>query len=284
MKTLGTKWCKEYKEAGGAGNNAWDYDAERVFYQIADYTKDSYWNLCSQYAEKFYRDNYVIPNNGGTVGYFTYPHGMYQDYVRTGDTLSKDALVMMSQNSAYARSGGAAHYNFSRETAFILETYDAVTILGEQKEFLTRPVDYALGHIDQWFVSKTVRYIKPFQVGLTMEALIENYERTRDPRIPAAIKIAADGLWDCCWIAQDRGFYYTSSHDPLTGKPYYSLNLLIAPAYAWLYQLTGNPTYQQIGDQIFSGGVDQSYSDMDWAQKNFSQNYSWSFDYVKWRK
>src|SRR5207249_10030996 len=41
------------------------YDAERAFYQIADYTGNTaQWNSCAQIAEGIYRDQYVIPNNG----------------------------------------------------------------------------------------------------------------------------------------------------------------------------------------------------------------------------
>jgi hypothetical protein len=58
------------------------------------------------------------------------------------------------------------------------------------------------------------------------------------------------------------------------------LNLLIAPAYAWLYSRTGDTTYRDRGDQIFAGGVKGAWLD---GSKVFNQNYMWSFDYVKWR-
>ena len=58
------------------------------------------------------------------------------------------------------------------------------------------------------------------------------------------------------------------------------LNLLIAPAFAWLYQRTGDTTYRDRGDQIFAGGVKGAYLD---GAKQFNQSYMWSFDFVKWR-
>ena len=59
------------------------------------------------------------------------------------------------------------------------------------------------------------------------------------------------------------------------------LNLLIAPAFAWMYQQTGDTTYRDRGDQIFAGGVKGAIST---DGKQFNQNYMWSFDYVKWRQ
>ena len=55
------------------------------------------------------------------------------------------------------------------------------------------------------------------------------------------------------------------------------LNLLIAPAYAWMYRQTGDITYRQQGDQIFAGGVRSA--DLD-EVKQFNQNYEFSFDYL----
>src|SRR5205085_8568150 len=58
------------------------------------------------------------------------------------------------------------------------------------------------------------------------------------------------------------------------------LNLVIAPAFAWVYQRTGDVTYRDRGDAVFAGGVLNAYLG---RGKQFDQNYSWSFDYVKWR-
>jgi hypothetical protein len=55
--------------------------------------------------------------------------------------------------------------------------------------------------------------------------------------------------------------------------------MLIAPAYAWFYNLTGDVSYLQKGDQIFNGGVAGAWLG---GGKQFSQNYRWSFQYVEW--
>jgi hypothetical protein len=120
--------------------------------------------------------------------------------------------------------------------------------------------------------------MQPFMVGLLCEALIQYYEVTKDPRVPPAIKTALDGLWEWAWIQNDKAFFYQSSEKTNQGAP--DLNLLIAPAYAWLYRMTGDPTYQRRADLVFEGGVEGAWLD---GGKHFSQNYRWSFDYVKWR-
>jgi hypothetical protein len=58
------------------------------------------------------------------------------------------------------------------------------------------------------------------------------------------------------------------------------LNLLIAPAYAWMYRQTADVTYRQQGDEIFTGGVRNATLTED---KQFNQNYEYSFDYLAWR-
>ena len=73
-----------------------------------------------------------------------------------------------------------------------------------------------------------------------------------------------------------EAFWYDST-DATAAAP--DLNLLIAPAYAWLYRQTGDPAYRDRGDQIFAGGVKLAWL----GAKQFNQNYRWSFDYVRWR-
>jgi hypothetical protein len=121
-------------------------------------------------------------------------------------------------------------------------------------------------------------YLKPFMDGLIAEALIQYYEETNDPRIPHAIKAMADGLWSRAWDATEKAFYYESTN-PTNMAP--TLNNLIAPMYAWLYKMTGDPVYQQRGDAIFEGWVLNGWPEG--AGKFYSQGYRWSFDYVEWR-
>jgi hypothetical protein len=216
---------------------------------------------------------------GALNGWRIFPHGLLEDYRRTGDPNSREAVIRLAQNSAFAGSGGGPTCDVSRETAYIINAYLASEDVGlPRNPLLATAVNYALGHIDQWFVSKTCPSVMPFMVGLTMEALINYYEITGDVRIPTRIRLAADGLWSTAWVPASSSFYYESAGDQTVGVP--DLNLLIAPAYAWLWQMTGGAKYLQRGDQAFAGGV--LYANF-WSGKQFSQNYRWSFDYVKWR-
>jgi hypothetical protein len=258
------------------------YDAQRVFLQMADYTGNAAWNACALRARTVYRDEYVLRNKGEVPGYWNFTHGLTMDYLRTGDVTSKEAVILLARNAAFARDGTPLEWTkdakLSREVAYTIMAYLNAEKVGASRRARLQPlVNQALGHLDQWFVSKTASYVQPFMVGLTAEALIMHYETSQDPRIPLAIKTAIDWLWANAWRGKDAAFWYESS-DRQVGAP--DLNLLIAPAYAWLYRHTGEPAYRDRGDQIFAGGVRRAYLGQG---KHFNQNYRWSFDYMKWR-
>ncbi|MGH9189996.1 MAG: hypothetical protein ACRD0Q_08200, partial [Acidimicrobiales bacterium] len=257
------------------------YDAQRVFYQIADYTGNSAWITCAQRAGAIYRA-YVLANNGGVPGYWNFTTGLTMDYLRTGDVTSKNAVILLSQNAAFARENTPLDWTkdakLSREVAYAIMSYlNAEKVGASPRARLPQLVNQALGHVDQWFRSSTSSYVQPFMVGLTLEALITHYDKAQDPRIPPAVKTALDWLWANAWIPRNKAFWYEST-DRTSGAP--DLNLLIAPAYAWVYQQTGDATYRDQGDEVFAGGVKGAHLA---GGKHFNQNYRWSFDYVKWR-
>jgi len=145
-------------------------------------------------------------------------------------------------------------------------------------------INQALGHIDQWFISKTAAYTRPFMVGITAQALIQAYNVTQDSRIPTAVKTALDGIYPSMWLTSCQCFKYTNIVTTTGGMdPAPDLNLLIAPAYAWMYYMTGDTKYRDIGDQIFAGGVNNAQNWL-YLGKQFDQNYWWSPAYVTWRK
>jgi hypothetical protein len=122
--------------------------------------------------------------------------------------------------------------------------------------------------------------------GLTSEALILYYQKTGDPRVPPAIRLAMDYLWNHLWVSSAEAFLYIDRAVDSEGgqgavRPAPDLNLLIAPAFAWLYAKTGEAIWLQRGDQIFASGVRNAA--VDFQSKQFNQNYRWSFSYVAWR-
>ncbi|WP_447979418.1 LEPR-XLL domain-containing protein [Candidatus Nitrospira bockiana] len=286
MLEFGRKQADYLKSLSDAGNNSMGlsqvyYDGERVFYQIAKYTGDRSWEATAQLAEKFYRDGYVLPNNGKIAGFMNFTRGLRMDYERTGDTVSRDAVLKIAQNASFAAETPlewTVDINRSREVAYAIMSYLNAEALGAAPR--TRKgalIDQAIGHIDQWFVSNTASYMNPFMVGLTMQALIQAYEAAPSTRIYDAIKIGVDSLWSRAWIPTAKAFYYVST-DPAKAAP--DLNLLIAPAYGWMYLKTGNVKYRDRGDAIFAGGVNGAWLS---NGKQFDQNYMASFDYVTWR-
>lgn len=263
------------------------YDAQHVFFQIADLTGDSSWNDRAQKAEQYYRDYYLLPNQGFLPGYWLFPHGLMDDYIRTGDDNSKEALRLIAENGAYARDSTnleeTIHVDFSRETAYVIQTYIAAEMIGlGKRERLNLLLQHCLGHFDQWFVSKSAPYIRPFMVALSAQALIYYYENIEhDSRIIEILSLAVDELWKM-WLPEHEAFSYTDRNTEDGGtEPAPDLNLLIAPVYSWVYKQTGNQELITRGDQIFSGGVKHAFLD---SGKHFNQNYRWSFSYLKWRE
>ncbi len=256
----------------------WYYDGPRVFYQIADYTGDKKWNSYASKAITTYRD-YVFALKGKVPGWRIFPHGLYLHYKLTGDEKSKEAALLLSQKSAFAQAGGGPHEKLSRETAYCINAYLTDENLGEQRHpMLKQAVEYALGHIQQWFVQNASPNWAPFMFGLTCEALIDYYDQVeKDPRIPEAIRLGLDECWKRAWIEDKQAFFYRADN-PSNAAP--TLNPLLAPAFAWMYLQTGDIIYRERGDKIFAGGVRNAYLE---GGKQYSQNYRWSFEYINWR-
>jgi hypothetical protein len=266
------------------------YDAERVYYQIATYTKDPSWHQCAALAERFYRDQHVLPKHGKVSGYWAFTKGLLIDYELTRDEQSRQAIVDISLNAAYASDGTwlwkTASAVSARDVGYAIMNYVNAEKVGQstrsRKELL---INQALEHIKQW-VNRSVLYsfaewqpsdyLKPFFVAITMQALIEAYEFKPDARIPPAIAAILDALWERAWLPNAHAFYYESTN-PSVAAP--DLNLMIASAYAWMYSRTEDQKYLERGNQIFSGGVKHAHLS---GIKQFNQNYWWSFEYIKW--
>jgi len=256
----------------------WYYDGQRVFYQISDYTKDKKWGEAAHNSREVYR-GYVLKNNGRLPGWRIFPHGLRMDWERNKNEDSKKAAILLSQRSAFAPRGGGAGEGLSRETAYCINAYIAARQLGEPlSPKIEQSVNWALGHIDQWFVKNASDNWAPFMFGLTCEALINYYDNVKpDSRILPKIKMGLDECWKRAWVEKDQAFWYRARNK---AKGAADLNLLVAPAYAWVYLKTGETKYRDQGDKLFAGGVRGAWLD---GGKMFSQNYRWSFEFVKWR-
>jgi hypothetical protein len=210
------------------------------------------------------------------------------DFLRTGNPLSKQALDLLALNAAYASPQTPVFPLVLpcriRETAYALDTYLAQMQVGEPANpRMGLYADVLLGDLDQMFVRGTYNDVKPFMVGLAAEALIHYQQVTGDPRVLPALEQTADWLWLHAWMPSGPAFYYEApgtAGNPGPAQAAPDLNLLIAPMYAWLYRQTGLVRYRDEGDQAFAGGVTEAWLG---NGKHFSQNYRWSFEYVRWR-
>jgi len=314
-------------------NDTTYYDSQRIFFQIADYTgQDEPWNTYAQRAEEIYRDMYARPDYT-MPGYRRFPHGIYMDFVRTGDSLSAEGIPLMRDAPAYSNPEAFSHttayrwywQDLSREVAYAI----GANVIAERagyprlEERMQMFIGMALNHINEWVTGErgnpdaSKHRFAPFMFALTAEALISYYEwevergAAPDETIPNALRAAADFLWSArvtngpntgkaMWVPDVSGRSYSSWGDlggsghgafryedcdcsPTGSRPSPALNLLIAPAYAWLFKHFGDPAYLAMGDLIWEGGVGLAQSAIRYSGKQFNQNYRWSFEYVKWR-
>jgi hypothetical protein len=236
----------------------------------------------------------VLRNNGKVPGYWNFTTGLRMDYERTGDPVSRNAVVTLSENAAYTPDITPLTWtqgiDRSREVAYAILSYvDAEAVGRSRRPRRAALVNQAYGHLDQWFgpfvwvdapgwpVGHVNQQMSPFMVGLTAHALIRDWEQTDDQRLLPALTQAANWLWSNAWIPSKSAMWYEAAH-PTNAAP--DLNLLIAPMYAFLFHQTGNPKYRDEGDALFAGGIKQAFLV---GAKQFNQNYWWSFDYIKWR-
>jgi hypothetical protein len=281
----------------GLGNEAedWYYDGARVRYQIAAYTGEQRWIECGDAINEWYRTQVLAH---GLTGWRVFPHGLRMHFARTREPASLAALRATITKSAFGTSGGGVDAELIRETAYMIQAYMQNERAGEprfvlhgnnERETLSgleRSVAYGIGHLEQYMDNagsgEAPTYHQPFMAGLMMEALIEYDEFMRemsrpDPRIPWVVARTADWLWATAWSDPAQAFYY----DNKAKQPTPDLNLMIAPAYAWLWRMTGDPKHQARGDAVFAGGVRRAWLG---DGKHFNQNYRWSFDFVRWRR
>ncbi|MGH9477410.1 MAG: hypothetical protein ACRD1C_13965 [Terriglobales bacterium] len=246
---------------------------------------------------------YLIATNYNVPGYWVFPHGLYYACVTGGSAQAcRDLHGLARGTNGSLLADNTVYFDAVevRETSYALglkrldyDTGTGDTTLAQVRQL----VNYDLAHLDN-IVHGTTGYEQPFMDGLAAQALIEYYMDPKtgnqsDSRIPVAIQALADHLWATEWVprAGNNGMFIynlltdqNGGENDGQGSDYRNLNLLIAPMYAWLYRETGAMIYQQEGDVIWDSGVtDPAGNGIGWSGKNFSQQYRWSFEYVKWR-
>jgi hypothetical protein len=192
---------------------------------------------------------------------------------------------------------------------------DDIALGGPRRARTDELLSQVLGHFSQWFdtykwetnptIYEGTKFgLTPFMVGLSMEALIRYYEEIgQDSRIQPAIQKAVNGLYSIAWqtgTCAGTGAFYYDTYDRHCPPGWSSLNMLIAPAYAWMYKQTRDTSYRSRFDELFSEAVCRGHYDSVgatslctkgnngeaaylWSGKQFNQQYRWSMQGVQWR-
>jgi hypothetical protein len=249
------------------------------------YTGNMSWFNTANIAETYYRNQYVLPKNGAVSGQLNFGQGLMFDYFMNGNSSSLKALNLLVR---YATSGGTttslsttADPSKSVELANAILTDMAAAAAGVPAiNQISLLVDQALNDINQWFVTKTAT-IQPANVGMILNALTVWQGASGDPRILPAIQTAADWLWANSWNPSTGMFQSVVTGTNSLQASQTDANLMISPAFAWIYNQTGNDTYRDRGDQIFAAGVDGASFGS--SLTAFAMDFNWSFNYVAWR-
>ena len=286
---------------------AWYYDGDRVFRQIAHYTKNNSSLAAATKCRKYYRSYLHCPTVGYYVdGWRNFTKGFYYDWIDNRDATSKADAILIAKRGKFSQSQHqsdlphwlktASSVDLSREIAYAIEAWNVAKDLGDA-EFAGRDpyLDLAYYQLETWKSylqgypgskypgDQGARY-QPFMFALTCEALIDVYNNPNTAK--ADREKILRGLADVARLTYDK--LYNKEHHSFvsnTGNPttyWPALNLLIVPVYGWLWHETGERYYLESGDRIFSDGVVFGWPEV-WGGKQFSQNYRWSFDYVNWR-
>jgi hypothetical protein len=283
MAKYGTAHCSPVETEIGNEGYAWYYDGSRVYEQIATLLGDDSYVSCAQMFNDAYR-KHIEKAKGWIAGWRYFPHGLFMNYTRTRDELSRAAIMTMADGSPWTQdtSVGASLVDpiSTRDVAYATSTLVLAERLGRPRSWkLSFLVDSLLAHFERWYVQRNAEP-QPFMVALAAEALIDYYELTKDPRVPGVLKIAADGLWTGSWDKVSKSFFYVN-FDTKKRAPSNDTNLLIVPLYGWVFQQTGESIYRERGDEIFASGVKTAWLE---GGKQFSQNYRWSPKYIDWRQ
>jgi len=267
--------------------SVWNYDGLYVYNQIADWTEDQSWEECAGYVKDLYR-TYVLESEGNIPGWRVFTDGLYDDFQRTGEEESREAIILLATKSSFSHLFGGESFEVSRETANLLSALITAERVGEPlQENVNNAANFALGHLEQW-TDGSADYVHPYRVGITMRALIRYYERTADNRVPPAIQQATNWLWENMWDSETSSFDFVLCRNGFeaelcddAGLPAPDLNMLIAPAYAWLWHKGLNEEQNlDRADQLFQGSLDGHFLT---SGKHFSQSYVYAFDFMQWR-
>lgn len=309
MNDYGRKFCNEQEIRDDVlptprvpDRGSWYYDGTWVYQNFATFTKDPSWLTCADYVANTYRtwvNSLTLINDDYRPlgGWRLFPIGLYRHHLRTNQDEDKQAILRMATKSAFMSSWTNSlewlvPCSASREVAYLLNSkiiarefgYDP----GDHVEVLT---NYALGHLDQWFVQKTCisatdvnLIMQPIMAALTFEALTLAYEKTSDSKVRekilSKVLVSLDELWKMAWNAQRRSMIARTDQPT---EYWATINVMLAANYAWAWQLTGDMKQLERADLLWEGAMTMDFANEIWGGKPFNQVYRRAFDFFKWR-
>jgi len=207
MLSWGNNWGKHHNPNGSMGRDArigaTYYDAQYVFYQIADYTgQKEPWYTYAKHAEINYR-NY-LGKTFRRAGYWRFPHGFFEDYIREEGATTKD-IMMIRDNVSFSHpiefSPNTGYFgewaSVSRELAYVIQANVIAERARLPRKFdngaprLKTFIRFTESQLYEWrtqtFMNPKSGRFAPFMFGLTAHALIEFHEwETANGRDPNA--------------------------------------------------------------------------------------------------
>jgi hypothetical protein len=283
----------------GVGTQVWYYDGAWVYRQIAAYTGDADWIRCADNITRQYRDNYVLPNNGSLPDFRIFTDGLKAACADCDGRNRLGVFLLGSRN--LASNGGQVWTTGMREVSYLLEStinganahgfreLERIPTTGDWgtlKWALTTSASRLLGMMDcvrgEHFNSQ-----QTFMIGLALRALIQYWEYTGDPRVPVEIKAVLDYIWDRLWDRTRMQLIFNvapkGAKCEVTCSPIAHSELInmTVPAFAWYWSITGDETYRERGDEMFSHALDTA---INYHGKIFTENYRWGIDYVLLRE
>ena len=295
------------------------YDRPFILYQEWVRTGDpTYWQHASAIAAN-YIDNYLVPGNGAPAPWWSTSESVALHYFATGDERTRGysyamatSLMCQDRPTAQWRLGGdiASQLGDDRARAKVITALMDAQMIDAQPTATGPVMTGGDAMYCRQFMTSTVLQTaindilstqhasggfggslygggqKNFMVGMLLSALVRYYEQvTPDTRIPTAVQRAADYMTANEWVASAQGFKYcTTAVDADDGnEPEPSLNNLIAPAYAWLYNRTGNAQYATMVDRLLQANATTDRTWWAGSGKAFDQGFYRVFNTMQWR-
>lgn len=294
------------------------YDRAYILYQEWVRTANpTYWQHASAIVAN-YIDDYLAPGRGFPAAWWANPEGTAVHYWATGDERTRGYVFSIASEMVYqtkpglyglGTSPGWPQYGDDRARAkTLIAMMDMRRV--DAKPTSTGPVmdgdaTYMANYMAGVSLADAVSEVlstqqasgafggtqykggqKAFMVGMLLEALTRYYDEvTPDPRIPVAVKRAIDYMWQNEWVSSAQGFKYcTVVVDADNGDdPMPSLNNLIAPAYAWYYNQSGDARYAAMVDQMLAATSSSTRSWWAASGKAFDQAFYHAFNVFQWR-